>query len=141
MTRRSLTLLAISGLVLVLVVPLSAQTMRFKANIPFEFVAGTRTLPAGDYVIDTTPAQSVVRVWNENTHDSFAILSNSVSEPFVSSNPEAKLIFHRYGNQYFLSQVWDGYNDVGRKIPMGNSERALSAMSRTPATLVLLARR
>ncbi len=56
MTRRSLTMLAISGLVLVLAAPLPAQTMLLKANIPFEFVTGTQTLPAGDYVVDTGAA-------------------------------------------------------------------------------------
>jgi hypothetical protein len=136
-------LLAISGLVLLLAVPLPAQTIRLRANIPFEFVAGTRTMPAGDYAVDTTAAQNVVRVRNENTHDTSLVLSNSANEQRLASNPEAKLVFHRYGDQYFLSKVWDGYEAVGREIPMSNAERALteSAISRAPETLVILARR
>ncbi len=62
MTSRNLTLLAISGLVLVLAAPLPAQTIRLMANIPFEFVAGSRTLPAGDYAVDTTAVAGAVRV-------------------------------------------------------------------------------
>ena len=143
MTRKSLMLLAISGLVLLLAVPLPAQTIRLRANIPFEFVAGTRTMPAGDYAVDTTAVQNVVRVRNESTHDTSAVLSNSANEQNLASNPEAKLVFHRYGDQYFLSKVWDGYEAVGREIPMSSAERALteSAISRAPETLVILARR
>ncbi len=64
MKNRTLTMLAVSGLVLLMAAPLPAQTIRLAASIPFEFVTGTRTLPAGNYVIDTTAAYSVVLVWN-----------------------------------------------------------------------------
>jgi hypothetical protein len=143
MTRRSLTLLAIAGLVLLVAAPLPAQTIRLKASIPFEFVAGTQTLPAGDYAIDTTEAQGVVRVRNQSTHETSAVLSNSANEPRLHSNPDARLVFHRYGDRYFLSQIWDGYEAVGREIPTSKAERALteSAISRAPETLVILARR
>lgn len=139
MTRRSLTMLAISGLVLVLAAPLPAQTMLLKANIPFEFVTGTQTLPAGDYVIDEGAAQGAVRVRNQSTGDASVVLSSSAEE-WVRTNPGARLIFNRYGNQYFLSQVWDGHA-AGREIPKSKAERALLAESRAPETMVILAQR
>lgn len=143
MTKRSLTLLAISGLVLVLAAPLPAQTIRLMANVPFEFVTGTRTLPAGDYVVDTTASIGLVRVWNESSNDACVALSIPLGEPSIKANPEVKLTFHRYGNQYYLWQIWDGYSGVGREIPMSKAERSLSesAISRAPETLVILARR
>ena len=141
MKNRTLTMLAVSGLVLLMAAPLPAQTIRLAANIPFEFVTGTRTLPAGHYVIDTAAAYSVVLVWNESTREASTALTSSVSEPFVLTTPEAKLIFRRYGNQYFLARIWNGTSANGREIPMSRAERALSAMWRAPETLVILARR
>jgi hypothetical protein len=144
--KRTLTLLAISSLLLVLAAPLPAQftmTTRLTANIPFEFVAGTRTLPAGDYVVDTRTAYSLLRIWNEHTNDTSAVLSNAMSGSSIGTHPEAKLVFNRYGNQYFLSRIWDGYDAIGWEIPVGKGERAASesAMSRAPETVVILARR
>ncbi len=143
MTRNSLTLLAISTLLLVLAAPLPAQTMRLMANIPFEFVTGTQPLPAGVYVVDTTGTDGLVRVWNEKTNEACVVLSIPTSEPYIRSNPGVKLTFHRYGNQYFLSRIWDGYDAVGRSIPMSKTERSLSesAKSSAPETLNILARR
>ena len=136
-------MLAISGLFLVLAAPLPAQTIRLMANIPFEFVTGIRTLPAGDYAVDTALGYGPVRVWNESTNDACVVLSNLLSEPSAKLTTEMKLIFHRYGNQYCLSRIWDGYDAVGREIPMSKAERSLSesAMSRAPETVVILARR
>jgi hypothetical protein len=143
MTSRNLTLLAISGLVLVMTTPLPAQSIRLTANIPFEFVTGTQTLPAGDYVVDTTANNGAVRVWNQETHDASTVLANPRNEPFIKANAEVKLVFNHYGNQYFLARIWDGTSGTGRDIPMGKAERALSetAVSRAPETLVILARR
>jgi hypothetical protein len=143
MTKRSLTLLAISGLVLVLAAPLPAQTIRLTASIPFEFVTGTRTLPAGNYMVDTAAAYGLVRVRNESTSDACVALSVPLVAPSVRANSEVKLVFHHYGNQYFLSQIWDGQMAAGREIPMGKAERSASesAMSRVPETVVILARR
>jgi len=134
-------LLAVSALVLVLAAPLPAQTMRLAASIPFEFAAGSRTLPAGDYAVDSLAATGAVRVFNENTHDAAVALSTPLRAPTSSADPEVKLVFNRYGNQYFLSRIWDGHSALGRELPISKAERALLAESRLPETLVILARR
>ena len=141
MSSRALTFMAIAGLALLLAAPAPAQTSRLMASIPFDFVTGTRTLPAGDYVVDTSVAYSVVLVWSVSGQDAATALTNSVSEPVVLSSPQPKLIFRRYGNQYFLSRIWNGTSGTGREIPMSEAERALRAELRAPETLVILARR
>jgi len=37
----------------------------------------------------------------------------------------ASLIFNRYGNEYFLSQVWAKGGSVGRGLPKTRAEREL----------------
>jgi hypothetical protein len=56
---------------------------------------------------------------------------------------ESKLVFHRYGGQYFLSQVWTAGDSAGRELPKSRRERgveretAKSAMERQTVTLVV----
>ena len=141
MKKWNLTMLAISGLGLLLAAPLPAQTLRVVANIPFEFVTGGQTLPAGEYILDTVATNGVVRIWNQSTNERALALANSVSEPFVRPNAQVTLTFQRYGNQHFLRRIWNGYDAVGREIPMSKAEQALTAKSNVPETLVILARR
>ena len=142
MTKRLLSLLAVSGLVFVLAAPLSAQAIRLSANVPFEFVAGLSTLPAGEYQLDNGIGPGVVRIWSEDSRSASLVTSLALSGPRDKTNIQPRLIFHRYGNQYFLSEVWSGYETSGRMIPVTKAERALSetALSRGPETVVVLAR-
>jgi hypothetical protein len=43
------------------------------------------------------------------------------------TSPEAKLVFHRYGGEYFLWQAWDFGSTVGRQIPLSAHEREMAA--------------
>src|SRR5881628_2739689 len=82
-----------------------AYTLR--ANIPFDFTVADKKLPAGEY--------SVGRA-RQDSGDSILLISSvdGRSSTFGSSIPvetqapkdEGTLVFHRYGDQYFLSQVW-----------------------------------
>ncbi len=95
MTKRILSIVAASGLVFVLAASLSAQGIRLRANIPFEFVAGLSTLPAGEYQLDNGIGPGAVRIWSENSHTSSLAVSLAVSDSKVNGQP--RLIFHRYG--------------------------------------------
>jgi hypothetical protein len=37
----------------------------------------------------------------------------------------ARLVFHRYGNTYFLSQVWEGGDRTGRQLVISKQEIAM----------------
>jgi hypothetical protein len=55
---------------------------------------------------------------------------------------EAKLYFNHYGDQYFLTEIWDGYINEGLVLPRSHTERELagSAPLGQPDTLTVLAR-
>src|SRR5258708_36834771 len=72
-------------------------------NIPFTFVAGNVTLPAGEYRVqklDGHPAVVLIRCSDANA--SAMVMSNAAQakEPQTQS----KLDFRRYDNRNFLSQ-------------------------------------
>jgi hypothetical protein len=90
----------------------SAQS-RQQATIPFDFTVGQRLLPAGTYVIRPLGRGVIaVRGWKGNELVSATTLITSANE--VSKNPDT-LVFHRYGDQYFLSEIrGDLGENVGR---------------------------
>ena len=101
-----------------------AQTMNLKADIPFEFVVGSRTLPAGAY--DVKHAAGVLTLRKEGeVPTSVMALSQAAHRP--AAEKPATLIFNRYGNDYFLSRVWPAYGDTGRSLTRSQREKEVIA--------------
>ncbi len=81
----------------------SAQDHRITATVPFNFTVGNRTLPAGTYIIGSTSNSPDVLAMR-NREKGVSILTMGVPD---ESNPERAnvLVFHKYGDQYFLSKI------------------------------------
>lgn len=138
--KRQLTItLGMLGLLLVsTLAPLQAQSPQF--NVPFDFTVGNAILPAGQYQVSKhSSAQGVVVVRGENGIGNAFSLCTAVQSPRVSE--VAKLIFHRYGSQYFLSQVWEQGTDSGRQVFMSKAEREIAKNTAKPKSEVLTARK
>ncbi len=93
-----------------------------RANIPFDFVIGTKTFPQGTYTVkplNTGP--NVLVISGQDNNEAALALSITVSAKDTEDN-SPKLIFHRYGNQYFLSQVWSGAGLVGKELLKSQQE-------------------
>lgn len=81
----------------------SAQQYRVKATVPFSFAVGDFTVPAGTYTIDSTwnsPDVLVLRNWDKDVKIVATGRANQSNPGRVSA-----LVFHKYGTQYFLSQI------------------------------------
>jgi hypothetical protein len=81
-----------------------AQQNGAEATIPFSFIVGTRTLPAGDYTLRQGTTPTVVTIQNKNQRNSTGVMASGLSGQ-VKSDGTNKLIFHKYGSQYFLSEI------------------------------------
>ena len=120
----------------------NAQSSRepIRANIPFDFQVGDKTLTAGRYVVQTITSSSDegLRVQSRDGRQSAMRLTNSVQSPEAARliHPEPKmrarnaknssmLIFHRYGGTYFLAQVWRQAANEGRELVKSKTERAV----------------
>lgn len=120
MKNRVTTIVAALGLFLALaVVSVSAQTPTgAEVNIPFDFSAGKASLKAGTYIITRSGDKALqIRDANKKT-----ILVNAPltigSRDFRSGE---RLVFNRYGNEYFLTQVWLTA-DEGKQLLPSNAE-------------------
>ena len=134
--------MSMAALAVVLAAPVPAQTIALKASVPFDFVVGGHTMPAGDYAVSTVKNLVVFRVLNAagDITPTFTI-TNAVSGPLDSAG--ASLTFHRYGSDYFLAEIWDGHTGQSRSIWMSGSEkeRANRASLNKPEVVMVLAHR
>ena len=102
------------------------------AHVSFDFVVAEKTLRAGEYD---------VRAVNQ-AGDAIAIKSVDGDQVLRLSSPKersdrqmnAKLVFHRYGNTYFLSQIWMAGESTGRELPKTRQERAIDRELKTIAS-------
>jgi len=112
----TLFILSASFLLAALTIPLHAQsanvsgTLRF--SIPVQFTVGTEKLPAGDYIVGSLSDNSI-RLQNRDGGKALVALTAQAGGGIAVQGP--KLVFHRYGDRYFLSEAWLGKSDTGRQ--------------------------
>jgi len=96
-----------------------------KVNIPFAFSVEDHSLPAGEYLVLTvTPERSIRIVSDDGKHSAIV---NTLPNYAKSPSENSRMVFHRYGNEYFLAQVWTGGQNVVRD-PL-SSKRAMEIAS------------
>ena len=123
-----------------------AQTRSLlKADIPFAFSVGNTTLPAGEYILSRISSDSniaVLQLRRRDGHESALVRTNSVSGQIQE---QGKLIFARYGDQYFFAQAWVPADLSGMQAPRSQAEkrmeRELAARNQTKETVAVNAKR
>ena len=133
-------LLNVIGLV-VMVGSAQAQSLgdTIRINVPFEFSVGDTKLPAGEYSVgraQPTSGDTTVIISNVNHPGSVLRITNAAQ----SLKPKYRdtLVFHRYGDDYFLFQVWPAGSSVGRELVKSRNERRVERQSHYGAVLVRL---
>lgn len=105
------------------VVSAQGQSRAVKGNVPFEFIVGDKCLPAGEYMVKSmTDGGEVIAIADNDARRSTLRLTNNLVSKGKAPSP--RLIFHRYGNQYFLAEVWSG-EQTGKQLKKSSQERAL----------------
>lgn len=95
------------------------------SNVPFEFVVGDNTLPSGEYRINRAlgNALTILTIRSADANAAAMRLTNDIQPR--RNKTHARLVFHRYGNRYFLAEVWSGAGDTGRQLLKSRQERAI----------------
>jgi hypothetical protein len=95
-----------------------------RASIPFEFSVRGETLPAGVYEIRRMGDQpDCLRISSVDDKHELAIFETEPVEARRISR--AEIVFHRYGDSYFLSDVFAGRGQTGRELRPSRQERNL----------------
>jgi hypothetical protein len=100
------------------------STNKVVGHVPFEFSVGDQSMPAGDYAVKpATSNGNALMIQNDDARISAIRLSNSVQSR--TDKGRARLVFHRYGENYFLAEVWTGSGAEGRQLLKSRRERAI----------------
>jgi len=107
------TLAAIGLAALALAAPASAQTV-MRVNIPFAFVAGAESLPAGAYnfVLDANFSLCHIDSFNDGSMHAVHFVPGAARKQ--DSHTDGGVVqFQKYGDRYFLSGLWKPGNQDG----------------------------
>ena len=98
------------------------STSTASADIPFEFVVGNKTLAAGRYQLSAASAGSEVMKIRGNEQSAMTLTTGL---EHGARSEQGKLVFNRYGNRYFLREIWNAGDNTGRRLPKSKEEKAI----------------
>jgi hypothetical protein len=112
------------------------DTIAIKANVPFDFMVGNQSVPAGEYVFAQNGSWNMIQISSWDMRTALRVLrypagNNTTNLPYA-------LVFHKYGNRHFLKQVWAGDGVMGVQFPTSRAEKEEMALS-APAKTTLIA--
>jgi hypothetical protein len=110
MKRNIYGALAMLAAALIVSVPFVQAQSRVNADVPFAFSLQDKAMPAGNYQIISLSGQTLEVLNLDTRHGQLLAKQISVQS---SKDQSPKLVFHKYGDQYFLSQIWYGDSNYG----------------------------
>jgi hypothetical protein len=114
-----------------------------RADVPFDFVVGDRTIPAGRINAHGISAATQGSLTITNIAQGKLALRTGRRVAGAEQAKQAKLVFHKYGNRYFLAQIFTpGYE--AWEVTKSKEERSLERDMRLvknfkPASVVVAA--
>jgi hypothetical protein len=126
MKIRLKTMAAILGLVVFAGASVAqAQIMgRLKSEIPFGFYVRDKLMPAGVYTItELNPGAGLMEIRSDDGKSAAIFLTIERQEKDASTPSE--LIFHKYGEELFLSQIVEQGEIDGAEVPKSKMEKRL----------------
>jgi len=107
--KRTLSLAAMTLVVFLVAPKVYGQTnhhLRIRFHVPFSFSVNNETFTPGEYEF-TQQSLFMLKVANLKSDDS-AFEAVYPAQSRKQGNGQVRLVFHRYGSQYFLAAVSDG---------------------------------
>jgi hypothetical protein len=102
------------------------------AEVPFEFVAANKIVPAGECKLQTATMDGKTLVIRNVGAKTSLFASTSMTEEGQAASHYA-LIFNRYGDQYFLTGVKIEGSNIIYRLPESRAEMELQAQN-APST-------
>jgi hypothetical protein len=109
---------------------------KIQAQVPFDFVIGSRSIPAGQLTVERATVGTLAMRNREAKVNLFAgVIRGETKKPAAAN----ALVFHRYGHRYFLWQVKVEGSRTLYQLPVSGAEAELRAQNRQATEEVLLA--
>jgi|HubBroStandDraft_6_1064221.scaffolds.fasta_scaffold131395_2 hypothetical protein len=114
---------------------LNAQTVNLKASIPFDFHAGEKVIPAGEYQIHG--GGSLFRVHPVDGNKPITAFLTFAAMRDGLNLGEPRLTFKRYGNAYYLRAIWNGDSTNGRELVKEAGEKELAKQVKSTQAMIV----
>jgi hypothetical protein len=130
--KANLTLKAGMAMAAAMIVVATASPARademLTVKVPFDFIVGDTSLPAGDYVVSEMSAPAVMSIASTDSQHFALVLTIPSSSDEAAQLPE--LVFERFGGRLFLARVGGG-GVQGREVPLtpATMERELQVVT------------
>lgn len=114
---------------LALLLPVIATDARAQknlvANIPFDFTVCREQLPSGKYRVQsiTSASGAMLLVKSDDNRSAEIVCTHDMQSS--KQVDQGKLIFNRYGERYFLSEIWFPGERTGNQLVKTELEEAL----------------
>jgi hypothetical protein len=121
------------GIALAAAAAVHAQDKTVTANVPFSFYMGSSAMPQGSYRVAEFAHGTMVSLRSAD-----AIKSVTAHEVVGKKQAEpARLVFHRYGDSYFLAEIWTGDTAIGRELAASPREKEITQNGAKPTLAVI----
>jgi len=109
---------------------------KIQAQVPFDFVIGSRSIPAGQLTVERASTGALALRNREAKVNLFTpVMRGETKKPAANT----ALVFHQYGQRYFLSQVRVQGSRTLYQLPTSRAEAELRAQNMQATEEVLLA--
>lgn len=96
-----------------------AQSNGVRATVPFDFTVANKLLPSGTYTIKQGSGSTILI----RSYDKPIAVLSLVSQSDHKAANGGKLLFHRYGDRYFLSEILCDQANLDVRIPTSKAEK------------------
>lgn len=93
-------------------------------DLPFAFQVNNQQFPAGKYEVKAEADHAAVLLRSIDCKRAIFSLSNPIQSE--KTRTVGSLVFRRYDDRYFLSQIWMPGGNSGRTLPASRAERELT---------------
>ena len=108
-----------------------------RARVPFDFNVGDKVLPAGEYQFSKSWSPRAVQISSMETKAAISVL-HSTGGRNTAGLADA-LVFNKYGDRYFLREIWIAGEEGGAQLPRSRTEKEQVILVRNPVREVLVA--
>jgi hypothetical protein len=120
------------------ILPAAYGQTDIRVAIPFAFHVNDKAFPSGEYSVKANSGQTVVLLRSADHSRAQFVLTNAVQAP--TPVEQSRLMFHRYGTEYFLSTIWLPGSYTGRQLPPSRGQMELARKHAAPERTTLVAK-
>ena len=102
-----------------------AQDYAVRATIPFSFTVNGSQLPAGNYTLGSdVTSPRILKISDRSQHVTAMVIALPSADERSKAN---QLVFHKYGDKYFLCEIRSQESLINVHLPTTNQEKKARA--------------